>query len=60
MEVSRETPDVTTQPRCYDLTNTLVQTATKRAAGSGRAGRRSAINISTCLYLINPSYNHQL
>ena len=25
MDVSRETPDVTTKPTCYDLTNILVQ-----------------------------------
>ena len=24
MDVSRETPDVTTKPKCYDLTNILV------------------------------------
>ena len=24
MDVSRETPDVTTKPQCYNLTNTLV------------------------------------
>ena len=24
MDVSRETPDVTTKPKCYDLTNVLV------------------------------------
>ena len=27
MDVSRETPDVTTKPRCYDLTNILVGVA---------------------------------
>ena len=25
MDVSRETPDVTTKPKCYDLTDMLVQ-----------------------------------
>ena len=24
MDVSRETPDTTTEPKCYDLTNTIV------------------------------------
>ena len=30
MDVSRETPDVTTKPKCYDLTNILVCTGLLR------------------------------
>ena len=38
VDVSRQTPDVTTKPKCYDLTDMLERYEGHREAGEGEAG----------------------
>ena len=38
MDVSRETPDVTTKPKCYDLSNMLVRMCTTKNPRSKSVG----------------------
>ena len=48
MDVSRETPDVTSKPKCYDLTNLLVRTTHVMAPEvPGKGGEETAFGLTS-------------